>query len=96
MKIKSDHLLSAAGACLGSGLALILFGAGRLLNNQPGDTMLTAGGIVLLIGLALYRISDAVAAEEERRKSRYGKIQRNHARNPEYPALPERSSRWGA
>lgn len=92
MKLKSIHFLSAAGACLGAGLALMLFGEGRLLNNQPGDTMLTAGGIVLLIGLALYWLSDAVAAEEERRKSRYGKIRRNHARNAEYPQDQERGA----
>lgn len=92
MKLKSDHFLYAAGACLGSGLALILFGAGRLLNNQPGDTMLTAGGIVLLIGLALYRLSDAVAAEEELRRPKYGKIRRNHARNAEYPQDQERGA----
>lgn len=92
MKLKSDHFLYTAGACLGSGLALILFGEGRLLNNQPGDTMLTAGIIVLLIGLALYRLSDAVAAEEERRRPKYGKIRRNHARNAEYPQDQERGA----
>ena len=92
MKIKSRSLLSAAGACLGAGLALILFGEGRLLNNQPGDTTLTAGIIVLLIGLALYRLSGVVAAEEERCKSRYGKIRRNHARNAEYPQDQERGA----
>ena len=92
MKIKSDHFLSTAGAGLGAGLALRLFGEGRLLNDQPGGTTLTAGIIIFLIGLALYRIADAVAAEEERRKSRYGKIQRNHARNPEYPENQERGA----
>ena len=92
MKLKSIHLLSAAGACLGAGLALMLFGEGRLLNDQPGGTTLTAGIIVFLIGLALYRIADAFAAEEERRKSRYGKIKRNHARNPEYPENQERGA----
>lgn len=92
MKLKSDHFLYAAGACLGSGLALILFGAGRLLNGQPGDTTLTAGGIVLLIGLALDLLSDAVAAEEERRRQKYGKIRRNHARNAEYPQDQERGA----
>lgn len=92
MKLKSDHFLYAAGACLGAGLTLILFGEGRLLNNQPGDTTLTAGIIVLLIGLALYRLGDAVAAEEERRRPKYGKINRNHARNPEYPENQERGA----
>lgn len=92
MKLKSDHFLYAAGACLGAGLALILFGGGRLLNGQPGDNMLTAGIIVLTIGLALYWFSDEVAAEEERRKSRYGKIRRNHARNAEYPQDQERGA----
>lgn len=92
MKIKSDHFLSAAGACLGAGLTLMLFGEGRLLNNQPGSATLTTGIIVFLIGLALYRISDAVAAEEERRKSRYGKIKSNHARNAEYPQDQERGA----
>lgn len=91
MKLKSDHFLYAAGACLGSGLALILFGEGRLLNNQPGTT-LTAGIIVLLIGLALYWLSDAVYAEEERRRPKYGKIRRNHARNAEYPQDQERGA----
>lgn len=86
MKLKSDHFLYAAGACLGSGLALILFGECSLLNNQPGTT-LTVGIIVLLIGLALYWLSDAVYAEEERRK-----IRRNHARNPEYPENQERGA----
>ena len=92
MKLKSDHFLYAAGACLGAGLTLMLFGEGRLLNNQPGGTTLTAGIIVYLIGLALYWLSDAVAAEEERRKSRYGKIRRNHARNAEYPQDQERGA----
>lgn len=49
----------------------MLSGEGRLLNDQSDGTTLTAGIIVLLIGLALYRLSDAVAAKEERRKSRY-------------------------
>lgn len=92
MKIKSNHLLSAAGVCLGAGLTLMLFGEGRLLNNQPGGTTLTAGIIVLLIGLALCRLSDAVAAEEERRRPKYGRIKRNHARNPEYPEDQERGA----
>lgn len=68
MKLNSDHFLYAAGACLGAGLTLMLFGEGRLLNNQPGGTTLTVGIIIFLIGLVLYRVSDAVAAEEERRK----------------------------
>lgn len=92
MKLKSDHFFYASGACLGSGLALILSGEGRLLNGQPGGTTLTAGIIVLTIGLALYWLSDAVAAEEERRKSRYGRIKRNHARNAEHPQDQERGA----
>lgn len=92
MKLKSDHFLYAAGACLGAGLVLMLFGEGRLLNDQPGGTTLTAGIIVCLIGLALCWLSDEVAAEEERRKSRYGKIRRNHARNAEYPQDQERGA----
>lgn len=52
----------------------MLSGEGRLLNDQSDGTTLTAGIIVLLIGLELYRLSDAVAAKEERRKSRYGRI----------------------
>ena len=92
MKLKSDHFLYAAGACLGAGLTLMLFGEGRLLNNQPGGTTLTAGIIVFLIGLALYWLSDAVAAEEERRRPKYGKIKRTHARNPEYPEDQERGA----
>lgn len=92
MKLKSDHFLSAAGACLGAGLTMMLFGEGRLLNDQPGGATLTAGIIVLLIGLALYRISDAVAAEEERRRPKYGRIRRNHARNAEYPQDQERGA----
>ena len=61
MKLKSDHFLYAAGACLGA-------------------------------GLALYWLSDVVAAEEERRKSRYGRIRRNHARNAEHPQDQERGA----
>lgn len=38
----------------------------------------------------------ALGLEDRQQRSRYGKINRTHARNTEYPALPEHSSRRDA
>lgn len=49
--------------------------------------------VLILTSIALGRLSFALEDAQRRHQSRYGKINRTHARNTEYPALPEHSSR---
>ena len=68
---------------------------------KGGKGVATCGGMVFMIDwrialilLAVFfaRLGFAAEAEENRRKSRHGKIKRAHARNPEYPENQERGA----
>ena len=95
MKIKSRVWHWLAVACGGAGLVL---GMGAEGTAQTGGTLngnafTTAVILVLLAALFMklgFLAQDREAREAKRR--RYGKITRNHARNPEYPENQERGA----
>ena len=96
MKIKSRVWHWLAVACGGVGLVL---GMGAEGTAQTGGTLngnaFTTAVILVLLALLCMKLGFLAQDREEReaKRRRYGKIERNHARNDEYPALPERSSR---
>ena len=96
MKLKPVVLQWAAVACFCIGLIYALGIEGGAQVGQPitDGQFITAMVLILLAGFFM-RLAFAAEAREKRHKSRYGKISRTHARNTEYPALPERSSRSG-
>lgn len=93
MKIKSGvwYWLAVASGAVG-----LLYGMGLEGNFQTGGTVSDGAFItaMVLILLAMFfaRLGFAAEAEENRRKSRHGKIKRAHARNPEYPENQERGA----
>ena len=97
MKIKSRVWHWLAVACGGAGLVL---GMGAEGTAQTGGTLngnaFTTAVVLILTGRLCMKLGFLAQEREEREtKGRHGcgKIPRNHARNDEYPALPERSSR---
>lgn len=96
MKIKSRVWHWLAVACGGAGLVLGMGAEGTAQTGGAinGNTFTTAVVLVLL-GLLCMKLGFLAQDREERegKGGRYGRITRNHARNDEYPALPERSSR---
>lgn len=97
MKIKSRVWHWLAVACGGAGLVL---GMGAEGTAQTGGTLngnaFTTAVVLVLLGLLFMKLG-FLAQDREAREANgrhgCGKITRNHARNDEYPALPERSSR---
>lgn len=97
MKLKPGILQWAAGACFCAGLVYALGIEGGAQVGQPvTDSEFITAMVLILAAIALGRLSFALEDTQERRQSRYGKIKRTHARNPEYPALPEHCSRRDA
>ena len=96
MKLKPGVLQWAAVACFCVGLIYALGIEGGAQIGQPiTDGEFITAMVLILTSIALGRLSFALEAAQ-RRQSRYGKINRTHARNTEYPALPEHSSRRDA
>lgn len=97
MKIKSRVWHWLAVACGSVGLVL---GMGAEGTAQTGGTLngnaFTTAVVLVLLGLLFMKLG-FLAQEREEWETKgchgCGKITRNHARNDEYPALPERSSR---
>lgn len=97
MKIKSGVWYWLAMACFVVGLIYALGIEGGAQVGQPvTDSEFITAMALILASIALMRLAFVAKARETRRQSRYGKINRTHARNAEYPALPEHSSRRGA
>lgn len=97
MKIKPGVLQWAAVACFCVGLIYALGIEGGAQIGQPiTDGEFITAMVLILTSIALGRLSFALEDAQERRKNCYGKIKRTHARNPEYPALPEHCSRRDA
>lgn len=97
MRLKPAVLQWAAVACGAVGLLYALGIEGGAQIGQPiTDGEFFTVIVLILAAIALGRLSFALEDAQERRKNRYGRINRNHARNPEYPALPEHSSRMDA
>lgn len=93
MKLKPGVLQWAAVACFCVGLVYALGIEGGAQVGQPiTDSEFITAMVLILTSIALGRLSFALEAAQ----NRYGKITRTHARNPEYPALPEHSSRRDA
>lgn len=94
MKIKSAvfHILAAGCGCLG-----LLYGMGLEGNAQVGGTIsdgqFITAMVLILAAIALMRLGFAAQdAEAKAAKRPYGKIDRTHARNPEYPENQERGA----
>lgn len=97
MNLKPGVLQWAAVACFCVGLIYALGIEGGAKIGQPiTDGQFITAMVLILLAIALGRLSFALEDAQERRRGRYGKIKRAHARNPEYPALPEHSSRRDA
>ncbi len=97
MRLKPGVLQWAAVACFCVGLIYALGIEGGAQVGQPiTDGQFITAMVLILAAIALGRLSFALEDAQQRRQSRYGKIKRTHARNPEYPALPEHCSRRDA
>lgn len=87
MKIKSTvlHILAAGCGCLG-----LLYGMGLEGSTQIGEPVssaqFTTAFILVLLSLLFLKLGFLAKEREEREAKRrhYGKIERTHARNPEY------------
>ena len=94
MKIKSRvwHWLAVASGAVG-----LLYGMGLEGSFQTGGTVSDGAFItaMVLILLAVFFARLGFAAEDRERaakRRKYGKINRTHARNPEYPENQERGA----
>ena len=93
MKIKSGvwYWLAVASGAVG-----LLYGMGLEGSFQTGGTVsdgqFVTAMVLILLAVFFARLGFAAKAEENRRKSRHGKIKRAHARNPEYPETQERGA----
>ena len=64
----------------------------EVLNTDVPDSECVFAVVLILLEMFFARLGFAAEAEENRRKSRHGKIKRAHARNPEYPENQERGA----
>ena len=93
MRIKSGvwYWLAVASGAVG-----LLYGMGLEGSFQTGGTVsdgtFITAMVLILLAVFFARLGFAAKAEENRRKSRHGKIKRAHARNPEYPENQERGA----
>lgn len=94
MKIKSGvcYWLAVASGAVG-----LLYGMGLEGSFQTGGTVSDGAFItaMVLILLAVFFARLGFAAEDRERaakRRKYGKINRTHARNPEYPENQERGA----
>lgn len=94
MKIKSTvlHILAAGCGCLGMLMGLGLEGSAQV-GGTISDGQFIATMVLILAALALMRLGFAAQDAEAKAAERpYGKINRTHARNPEYPENQERGA----
>lgn len=92
MRLKPGLLQLAAVACFGVGLIYALGIEGGAQVGQPitDDQFITAI-VLILTSIALGRLSFALE-DAQKRRSPYGKITRDHARNADYPQDEERGA----
>ena len=88
MKLKIN-LLYAAGLALLIGSASVGDGFNAILPNSWGIRVLAAG---LMAALAITCFGYGRYLEMTRKHRRYGRVDRTHARNPEYPENQERGA----
>ena len=92
MRIKPVVLQWAAVACGVVGLLYALGIEGGAQIGQPiTDGQFVTAMVLILAALALGRLSFALE-DAQKQQSPYGKITRDHARNPEYPEDQERGA----
>lgn len=95
MKLKSTtyYWLAVVFGGVGMGAAMGAEGTAQTGGAINGNTFTTAAVLVLL-GLLCMKLGFLTQDREERegKGGRYGKITRNHARNPEYPENQERGA----
>lgn len=92
MKLKPVVLQWAAVACGVVGLLYALGIEGGAQIGQPiTDGEFATVMVLILAAIALGRLSFALE-DAQKRRNPYGKIDRSHARNPEYPQDQERGA----
>lgn len=92
MRIKPVVLQWAAVACGAVGLIYALGIEGGAQIGQPiTDGEFVTAMVLILAAIALGRLSFALE-DAQKQQSPYGKITRDHARNPEYPQDQERGA----
>lgn len=92
MRIKPVVLQWAAVACGVVGLIYALGIEGGAQVGQPiTDGEFATAMVLILAAIALGRLSFALE-DAQKQQSPYGKITRDHARNPEYPEDQERGA----
>lgn len=92
MKLKPVVLQWAAVACGAVGLLYALGIEGGAQVGQPiTDSQFGTAMVLILAAIALGRLSFALE-DAQKQQSPYGKITRDHARNPEYPQDEERGA----
>ena len=94
MKIKSTVWQWLAAGSFGTGLLYALgIEGGAQVGSPITDGQFITAMVLILLAIFFLRVSFAVQEREEAAKHRrYGKITRNHARNPEYPENQERGA----
>ena len=87
MKIKSSVWQWLAAGCGAAGLLYALgIEGGAQVGGAISDTQFIAAMALILLAVLFMQLSFRAQEREERtRRRRYGKISRDHARNPEYP-----------
>lgn len=96
MKIKSRVWHWLAVACGSVGLVTLMGVEGETqVGGALNSTACTTAFILILLAALFMKLGFLAQEREEReaKRRRYGRINRTHARNPEYPSLPERSRR---
>ena len=98
MKLKSTtyYWLAVIFGGVGIGAAMGAEGTAQTTGYISG-TLFAVSLVLILAAVLLARLGFAAEDREKAARWRkYGKINRTHARNTEYPALPEHSSRRDA
>ena len=90
MKLKSTVLQWLAGACFAVGMVFACGVEGAATDQGMVSCFITSM-VLILAALLFMQLSFAAEAREQRRTP-YGKIDRTHARNPEWPENQERGA----
>lgn len=94
MKFKSTtyYWLAVILGCVGMGTAMGAEGTAQTTGYISG-TLFAVSLVLILAAVLLARLGFAAEDREiAARRSKYGKINRTHARNPEYPKSQERGA----
>lgn len=93
LKIKSTvwQILAASTFAVGLLYSLGIEGTAQVGGTISDGQFVTALCLILTSGLFM-RLAFAAEAREKAARRRYGRINRKHARNPEYPENQERDA----